>query len=101
MCVKRRIKVVFLPPYTPEYNPIELAFNTYKSLLKRVRPILLSYRGVAPPIGRRRRKGELEKDSGRLQRVLLRLWRTDVGKNKSIWHNWIRKAGYVGVPVVK
>lgn len=27
-------KVVFLPPYSPDYNPIELVFNTGKSYLK-------------------------------------------------------------------
>src|SRR6266498_3126518 len=28
-------KVVFLPPYSPDYNPIELAFSVIKSWLKK------------------------------------------------------------------
>lgn len=35
MCARFRIKLIFLPPYTPECNPIELAFNTLKTALKR------------------------------------------------------------------
>ncbi|KAI0365300.1 hypothetical protein BV20DRAFT_954600 [Pilatotrama ljubarskyi] len=29
------MRVEFLPPYSPDYNPIELAFNTIKAEIKR------------------------------------------------------------------
>ena len=28
-------KIIFLPPYSPDYNPIELAFSVIKSWLKK------------------------------------------------------------------
>jgi transposase len=29
------VRVIFLPPYSPDYNPIELVFGVYKAFLKR------------------------------------------------------------------
>ena len=29
------IRVMFLPPYSPDYNPIELAFSTIKAFIRR------------------------------------------------------------------
>jgi transposase len=29
------MKVMFLPPYSPDYNPIELAFSTIKAYVRR------------------------------------------------------------------
>jgi transposase len=29
------MRVLFLPPYSPDYNPIELAFSAIKSYVKR------------------------------------------------------------------
>jgi transposase len=34
LCRQYRIRLIFLPPYTPEFNPIELAFGTLKTYLK-------------------------------------------------------------------
>lgn len=31
----RGMHVMFLPPYSPDYNPIELAFSSIKSFVKR------------------------------------------------------------------
>lgn len=78
ICAERRIKLLFLPAYTPEFNPIELAFNKYKSLLRRVRPLLLQFK------------------EGPLMRTLSRMWDKDVtGEHGSrTWCRFIRKAGY-------
>jgi len=29
------MRVLYLPPYSPDYNPIELAFSTIKSFVRR------------------------------------------------------------------
>ena len=36
-------KILFLPPYSPDYNPIELAFSTLKSWLKANRDFVETY----------------------------------------------------------
>ena len=36
------ITLIFQPPYSPEYNPIELAWNTIKSVVRSYRPRTLS-----------------------------------------------------------
>ena len=33
-------RVLYLPPYSPDFNPIETAFSTLKSWLKRYRDIM-------------------------------------------------------------
>lgn len=33
----RGMHVMFLPPYSPDYNPIELAFSSIKAYVKRAR----------------------------------------------------------------
>jgi transposase len=33
-------RVIFLPPYSPDYNPIEIAFSTIKSWIKRNRDFM-------------------------------------------------------------
>ena len=34
-CRHKKVKVVFLPPYSPDYNPIEESFNDLKALIRR------------------------------------------------------------------
>ena len=36
-------RILFLPPYSPDYNPIELAFSTLKSWLKANRDFVETY----------------------------------------------------------
>lgn len=33
------MRLVYLPPYSPDYNPIELAFSAIKSFVKRAREL--------------------------------------------------------------
>ena len=35
---KRGAWLLFLPPYTPDFNPIELAFSKFKAHMKRLKP---------------------------------------------------------------
>jgi transposase len=35
LCLHAGIQLEFLPPYSPDYNPIELSFNTLKAWIKR------------------------------------------------------------------
>ena len=53
------VKVEFLPPYSPDLNPIESAFSTIKQFLKRYRyfvnisynsiyPLLIAYSQITP-----------------------------------------------------
>lgn len=37
-CEREGIKVVYLPPYSPEFNPIELAWSKMKALIRRLAP---------------------------------------------------------------
>src|SRR5271168_98605 len=34
-CLLKGVKIVFLPPYSPDYNPIEESFNDLKTLIRR------------------------------------------------------------------
>ena len=36
-------RVVFLPPYSPDYNPIETAFSTIKSWIRHNRDFIEAY----------------------------------------------------------
>jgi transposase len=38
MIEARKCQVLFLPPYSPDFNPIELAFAKFKALLRRAAP---------------------------------------------------------------
>jgi transposase len=35
---ENNVKYIFLPPYSPEYNPIELAWSKFKQFIKKVKP---------------------------------------------------------------
>ncbi len=35
---RRGARLLFLPPYSPDYNPIELAFSKFKAHMKRLKP---------------------------------------------------------------
>ena len=35
--IHRGMKLVFLPPYSPDFNPIELAFSSIKAYIRRNR----------------------------------------------------------------
>ena len=35
MCDRNGVKLVLLPPYSPDYNPIETCFSVIKAFLKR------------------------------------------------------------------
>ena len=36
-------KVIYLPPYSPDFNPIEIAFSSLKAWFKRYRDIIENY----------------------------------------------------------
>lgn len=35
LCERTGVKLEYLPPYSPDYNPIELVFNTLKAWIRR------------------------------------------------------------------
>jgi len=35
LTITRGMRVLFLPPYSPDYNPIELAFSSIKAYVRR------------------------------------------------------------------
>jgi len=35
---ENNVKYLFLPPYSPEYNPIELAWSKFKQIIKKLQP---------------------------------------------------------------
>ena len=35
---ENNVKYLFLPPYSPEYNPIELAWSKFKHFIKKCKP---------------------------------------------------------------
>lgn len=74
LCRSFRIKVVFLPAYSPEYNPIELAFNTFKSVVRKNRAVLLTIKNPAYPI--------------------IMLWQNNTVESKEAWCEFIQHAGY-------
>lgn len=39
MCAERGVLLIFLPPYSPDYNPIELSFSPLKAWIKRHREL--------------------------------------------------------------
>ena len=44
------IKVLFLPPYSPDYNPIELAFSSVKYYLKEHHVVMQAMQDTIPLI---------------------------------------------------
>ena len=44
------IKVIFLPPYSPDYNPIELAFSSVKYYLKEHHVVMQAMQDTIPLI---------------------------------------------------
>jgi hypothetical protein len=77
MCQAARVKVLFLPPYSPEYNPIELAFNHFKSIVKR----------------RIRSLREID-DSIAVASELMNIWGRVMPHGGPTWSRFIRHAGY-------
>src|SRR3954464_2099299 len=43
-------KVLFLPPYSPDFNPIELAFSVIKSWLKKYNTFVRSFKNLKYPL---------------------------------------------------
>lgn len=43
-------KVLFLPPYSPDFNPIELAFSTIKNWLRRYNEFVNSFDNPIYPL---------------------------------------------------
>ena len=44
---ENNVKYLFLSPYSPEYNPIELAWSKFKQFIKKVQPRCELYLGIA------------------------------------------------------
>lgn len=77
LCIAARVKLIFLPQYTPQWNPIELAFHTFKTQLRRLR-MSLQYA-----------KNDV------VMRFVFGLWKHDVTRGgPPAWVNFIRHAGY-------
>jgi len=43
MCIAAGVQLLFLPPYSPDLNPIEQSFSTLKAWIKRNRELQESY----------------------------------------------------------
>ena len=77
MCSHARIKLLFLPPYSPEFNPIELSFNLYKSVIKRhMRLLQDSENQHVVPEG------------------LVYMWSNMMPNDGATWCRFIKHAGY-------
>ena len=49
ICEEKGIRLEFLPPYSPDFNPIEIAFSTIKQYLQRNRYFVeISYNPIYP-----------------------------------------------------
>jgi transposase len=44
---ENNVKYLFLSPYSPEYNPIELAWSKFKQFIKRIKPRCELYLGLS------------------------------------------------------
>jgi hypothetical protein len=81
MCRNARIKILFLPPYSPEigpeYNPIELAFNSFKSVIKReLKTVSRLHDAVQVP------------------HAIFNMWINIMRARRSVWCGYTAHAGY-------
>lgn len=52
MCDEANVLLVYLPPYSPDFNPIETSFSLLKAWIKRHSSMISSYTEAAGGFGR-------------------------------------------------